>query len=270
MEFFQQVILGIVQGIVEWLPISSEGFLLLVSSNFFGNIDIELFIRQALFLHLGTFFAALIYFRKDVSELVKGAFKYSQSDAETKRILRFLLISTIISGVLGLAILSFFDLVNVQKLPLTSTWINIVVGFLLIITGAFQLKSSSAGYRKALHLNDRDSIFLGFMQGISIVPGLSRSGLTVSGLLFKNFDETVALKLSFIMSLPIVLLGNLILNLSDFVFIKGMFFGLIFSFIFGLATIHLLMEFSRRVKFGFFAIFFGLLTLVAGVVAFFL
>ena len=104
------------------------------------------------------------------------------------------------------------------------------------------------------------------MQGIAVIPGLSRSGLTISGLLFRNFDETVALKLSFIMSLPIVLLGNIILNFSDFVFIKEMFFGLMFSFIFGLMTIHLLMEFSRKVKFGFFVIFFGLLTILAGLI----
>ena len=76
MEFFQQLVLGIIQGVTEWLPISSEGFLLLVNSNFFGNVDVNLFIRQALFLHLGTFFAALIYFRKEVLELVRGMMNY--------------------------------------------------------------------------------------------------------------------------------------------------------------------------------------------------
>ena len=192
--------------------------------------------------------------------------RYRESGTETKKILKFLFIATIISGVLGLAILNFFDFVNVKKLPLTSTSINFFIGLLLIVTGALQLKASSAGYRKTLHLNNNDSIFLGFMQGIAVIPGLSRSGLTISGLLFRNFDETVALKLSFIMSLPIVLLGNIILNFSDFVFIKEMFFGLMFSFIFGLMTIHLLMEFSRKVKFGFFIIFFGLLTVLAGLI----
>ena len=243
MEFFQQLILGIIQGVTEWLPISSEGFLLLANSNFFGEVDVNLFVRQALFLHLGTFFSALVYFRKEVLELVRGVVNYRESDAGTKKFLRFLLITTVISGVLGLAILNFFELANIQKIPLTSTSINFLIGFLLIFTGALQLKLSSAGYRKKLHLNNSDGIFLGFMQGIAVIPGLSRSGLTIFGLLFRNFDKTVALKFSFIMSLAIVLLGNIMLRFSDLVFLKEMFFGFVFSFIFGLLTIHLLMNF---------------------------
>tara|TARA_B100000315_G_C14572103_1_gene586115 strand:+ start:1942 stop:2751 length:810 start_codon:yes stop_codon:yes gene_type:complete len=266
MELLQQLVFGLIQGVIEWLPISSEGFLLLASSNFFGNVDLNLFLKQALFLHLGTFFAALVYFRKDVLELTKGVLRYNESGTETKRVLNFLFVATIISGVLGLAILNFFKFINIQEIPLTSTSINLFIGSLLIITGFLQLKASSAGYKKTLHLNNKDGIFLGFMQGLAVLPGLSRSGLTISGLLFRNFDETVALKLSFIMSLPIVLLGNLVLNFSDFVFLKEMFFGFLFSFIFGLLTIHLLMEFSRKVKFGFFVIFFGILTIFAGLI----
>ena len=83
-------------------------FVFFVSLYFFGDVDVNLFISLALFLHLGTFFAALIYFRKEVLELFKGAVNYRESDAGTKKFLRFLLITTVISGVLGLAILNFF------------------------------------------------------------------------------------------------------------------------------------------------------------------
>tara|TARA_Y100000294_G_C8514743_1_gene320334 strand:- start:358 stop:1167 length:810 start_codon:yes stop_codon:yes gene_type:complete len=267
MEFFQQIILGIIQGITEWLPISSEGMLLLITSNFFGDINLDLFLRQALFLHLGTFFAALIYFRRDVMDLIKGVANYKSSDPETKRTLKFLFIATIISGIFGLAILNFIDLIKIEEIPLASASVNYLIGFLLLITGALQLKASSAGFRREYHLNNTDSIFLGFMQGLAVFPGLSRSGLTISSFLFRNIDETVALRLSFIMSLPIVLLANIMLNFRDFVFIKSMFFGFILSFIFGFLTIHLLMEFSRKVKFGYFAIFFGLLAILAGVIS---
>ena len=130
MEFFQQIILGIIQGITEWIPISSEGFLLLVSSNFFGGVEIELFLRQALFLHLGTFFAALIYFRKEVKELIKGAVNYKSSDPETKRTLKFLFIATIISGIFGLAILNFIDLINIEEIAFASASVNYLIGFL--------------------------------------------------------------------------------------------------------------------------------------------
>ena len=267
MDFFQQIILGIIQGVVEWIPISSEGALLFVNSNFFSPIlDVKLFIRQALFLHLGTFFAALIYFRKRIADLARGSFNYSQSDSETKRTLKFLLIVTIISGVIGLAVLNFIDLVKLQEIPLTSAVINFFIGSLLMITGFLQIKASSAGYRREYHLNNTDSIFVGLMQGFAILPGLSRSGLTISGLLFRNINETTALRLSFIMSLPIVLIGNIVLNFRDIVFIKEMFFGFLTAFIFGLLTIHLLMQFSRKIKFGYFAIFFGLLSIAAGII----
>ncbi|MEX0932492.1 MAG: undecaprenyl-diphosphate phosphatase [Candidatus Pacearchaeota archaeon] len=267
MELFQQIILGILQGVLEWLPISSEGALFLVNSNFFGGTDLNLFIRQALFLHLGTFLSALVYFRKEVRDLAKGLWNYKSADTETKKTLKFLFIATLISGIIGLAILNFFELVAITKIPLTNATINFIVGFLLLITGSLQLKTSSAGYRKILHLDNKDGVILGLMQGFAALPGLSRSGLTISGFLFRNFDETVALKLSFIMSLPIVLIGNVILNLSDIVFVKEMFFGFIFAFFFGLVTIQLLMNFSRKVKFGFFAICFGILTILAGLVS---
>ena len=240
MDLTQQIILGIIQGVTEWIPISSEGLLLFVNSNFFEPIELNLFLRQALLLHLGTFFAALIYFR-------------------------FLFIATLISGVLGLAILNFIEIIQINEMPFTSATVNIVVGFFLLVTGIFQLRASNAGFRRAYHLKDSDSIFLGILQGFAVIPGLSRSGLTVSGLLFRKVNDTTALKLSFIMSLPIVLLGNVFLNFNSFIFIKEMFFALIVSFAFGLMTIHLLMEFSRKVKFGHFVIAFGLLVLAAGV-----
>ena len=75
----QQIILGILQGITEWLPISSSGILALVMSNFFGITDIGDLISKLLLLHLGTFFAALIYFRKDVAKLIKTLFNYKKA-----------------------------------------------------------------------------------------------------------------------------------------------------------------------------------------------
>lgn len=269
MELFQQLILGIIQGIFEWLPVSSEGFLLLVKSNFFNEININLFLRQALFLHLGTFFAALIYFRKEVKQLIKGTINYKHTDPETKRTVRFLFITTIITSIVGLAILNFMKLVKIQELPLTSVSVNLFIGVLLIVTGILQIKSSSAGYRREYQLKDKDSIFLGVAQGIATLPGLSRSGLTISSLLFRNFNETTALRLSFIMSLPIVFLANLVLNFKDVVFMKSMFFAFLIAFIFGLLTIHLLMKLSEKIKFGSFVIFFGVLAILAGIVGLF-
>ena len=228
-----------------------------------------MFLKQALLLHLGTFFAALIYFRKEVSGLLKGLFNYASADPETKKVLKFLIISTFISGVLGLAILNFLELANIEKIPLSSAAVNLSVGFLLIITGAMQLKASSAGYKKEYHLNSKDAIILGIVQGFSALPGLSRSGLTISTFLFRNFNETTALRLSFIMSLPIVLAGNILLNFRSFVFVKELILGVLVAFIVGLLSIHLFMRISEKVRFGFFAISFGTLVILAGILGIF-
>lgn len=262
MEIFIQVILGIIQGIVEWLPFSSEGVLLLANTYFFEEINMEVFIRQALFLHLGTLFAAIIYFRRDLKELFHGLKHYKHTDIGTKRTLKFLLIATIISGFVGLAFLQLLNFIDTKPI-FTSKIITFGVGALLMITGFLQLKARSAGTRTIFHLNNLDSIFLGFMQGLAALPGLSRSGLTISSLLFRNINDTTALRLSFIMSIPIVLIGNIILNFKDFQFMSEMFIGLLFAFIFGLATIHLLMKLAQKIRFGWFVIIIATMTLAA-------
>jgi undecaprenyl pyrophosphate phosphatase UppP len=87
--------------------------------------------------------------------------------------------------------------------------------------------------------------------------------------LFRNFNETTALRLSFIMSLPIVLAGNILLNFRDFAFVKGMFLGVLAAFAVGILAIHALMKFSEKVKFGAFALVFGILVIIAGILNFF-
>src|SRR3989344_584354 len=203
----QQFILGLVQGIFEWLPISSEGALLFIQSNFFNNLNLDSLLKIALFLHLGTFFAALIYFRKDVKELLSSLKSYKHSTIETKKLLNFLIISTIVSGIIGFVIYKF--VLNAAKnFTLSSKIITITIGIFLLITGYLLLTSSKkrmyANNRTIYHLTIVDSLLLGFVQGIAVLPGLSRSGLTVSSLLLRNVDDKTSLRLSFLMSLPIV------------------------------------------------------------------
>jgi undecaprenyl-diphosphatase len=256
---FQYIILGIIQGITEWLPISSSGVLVLVMSNFLGITDVSFLLHAALFLHLGTFFAALVYFRKDAFNLIKTLFSYNKAGREEKSIFNFILISTIITGAIGLLILYLLDNANLE---LTGKTISFAVGFLLLITGIFQIKTKTRGLKKAVNLKRNDSIILGFMQGLSSLPGLSRSGITISTLLLKKFDDTSALRLSFLMSLPVVLLGNILLNLNDFSLTSAAFYGLFVAFIFGLLTIHGMMKLSRKINFGWFVLIFALLMML--------
>lgn len=247
----EQVILGIIQGIAEWLPVSSEGLIVLVKNNFFESGGIENIIRQALFLHLGTFLAALLYFRKEVLSLTKD-----------KELLKFLIIATLISGIFGYGLIKvFLNLEN--ELSLSTKAITLIIGLFLLLTALFQLKAKMGEYKERKDLNTKDGILLGLVQAIAVLPGLSRSGLTVSTLLLRKFKSREALTLSFLMSLPIVLGGNIILNFNQFSFNSGNLLGLFFSFIFGLLTIGLLLKIAGRINFGYFVLIFGLLVIIS-------
>ena len=259
----EPIILGIIQGIVEWLPISSEGFLILAKINIFDHTeDIGTLLKELLFLHFGTFLAALIYFRKDVLRLIKALFRYKSQDIETKNILVFLIITTLISGIIGIIFL--YTLTNLEdQLVLTGKGITLFIGALLLITAYLQLKPKNKGYRDAKDIKNTDSILLGIMQGLAVLPGMSRSGLTVSTLLLRKFDEIYALKLSFLMSLPIVLGGNIILNYNNFNLTLYNLLGLLFAFVFGILTIDLLLKLARKINFGYFVLIFGVLTIIS-------
>ncbi|KPJ55108.1 hypothetical protein AMJ47_01115 [Parcubacteria bacterium DG_72] len=255
----ESIILGTVQGIAEWLPISSEGILVLLQVNLFkSGLNFTSLINYALFLHLGTFFAALIYFRKEIGELLKSLLNYKNT--ERKKVLNFYIISTIITGIVGffiLKLLKYFEMLNAK-------WIMLIIGLALLITAFLQFKNKAKKYYKQENdLKTADSVILGVLQGFSIIPGLSRSGLTISGLLLRKFSDTTALKLSFIMSLPVVLLGNIVLNLDKFILSLENLIGLGFSFLFGILTIHVLLKFSQKVNFAWFVLIFGLIVLAS-------
>ncbi len=262
----EQIILGIIQGIVEWLPVSSEGILVLVRANFFNRGQgWEEIIREVLFLHLGTFFAALIYFRKDVWQLVGVSFGSVISKDSSKKLtglFKFLLISAIITGLLGYGLLEVF--VNLEEqVEFSGKIITLSIGLLLLITAFLQIRAKKEGYKKVGNLKIGDSFLLGIIQGLAVLPGLSRSGLTVSTLLLRKFNSQASLKLSFLMSLPVVLGGNIILNFKHFVFSADLFLGLISSFVFGLLTISLLLKLARKINFGYFVLVFGILVIMS-------
>lgn len=257
----EAIILGTIQGIVEWLPVSSEGMLVLAKVNIFGGGELEEILRMALFLHLGTFFAALIYFRKDVTRLLKSITEYKDTDTETKKILWFLVIATVISGAIGLVFLELLE--DVEITSGITNFINVAIALLLVITGILQLKSQKDGLRSAQNIKNSDSVLLGFVQGFAALPGLSRSGLTVSTLLLRKFQDTESLRLSFLLSLPLVFLGNIALNLNEAALTAYNLIALLFAFVFGYLTIHLLLKLARKINFGYFVLIFAALLIVS-------
>jgi len=262
----ESIVSGIIQGITEWLPISSDGMITLARVKFFKDVfDINPLLRQILFLHLGTFLAALIYLRKDVFYLIKNFLNYRKTDRGVKRQIDFYILSTVISGIIGLMIYKFIEEAG-DFWNFTGKAITIITGLSLLVTAVFQIKSKQNGFKKAENLEKKDGFLLGLAQGLSVLPGLSRSGLTVSILLLRKFNDNVALKISFLMSLPVIFDGNILMNMNSFVINFQSLVGVFFAFIFGLATIHFLLKFADKVKFGWFVFVFGIITIASALI----
>jgi len=267
------LILGIIQGVTEWLPMSSSAMITLVLTNFFNITNVDIILRSALFLHLGTFFAALIYFKKEVSRIFFTITNYKNSPPEYQNLLKFLIIATIASSIIGIIIIKFLPIIFStlfsfkSHLALTGKTITLLVGILLLFTGTLQIKiRRRGGLRNERQIKNSDGILLGLVQGLAALPGISRSGITISTLLLRKFNDTTALQLSFLMSLPIILLGNIFLNITHFTFSLNALYGVLTAFIVGLATIHGLMKLSKKVNFGWFVLGFGLLMIVSVIV----
>lgn len=260
MEFIEAVVLGVVQGVFEWLPVSSEGINSLIMVNFFGR-GLEEAVVYSIWLHTGTLFAAVAYFRKDVRKLtgnIKTYIKNPKKDTKENNLTTFLIISTIMTGIIGLPLLLFgIDNANISGAAATA-----LIGILLIFTGLLQKYSKRAFEKK--DVTPIDSALAGGFQAFSLFPGISRSGITVSVLLLRKYDTRSALKLSFLMSIPAVLvaevglalLGKITLDLYSLISVA-------ISFIFGLFTIDFLLKIGGKINFGNFCIFLGVLSITA-------
>jgi undecaprenyl-diphosphatase len=259
----EQVVVGIIQGIAEWLPVSSEGAVLLVKSHWFNTEEgLQALIEDALFLHLGTVLAAIVYFRKEITTYIHALRSWKDAATEDKNVVIFLVTATIISGIVGIGLLQL--IVSFEELLTSSTKIIIIgIGVLLLITGTLQFVHPYYSHRSNITLDITDSIVIGVVQGFAVLPGLSRSGLTVAALLIRNYDKENALRLSFLMSIPIVLLGNIVLVARDATFSSDALVGLIVAFGVGLVTIRLFIKVARKVNFGYFVIGFGILTILS-------
>lgn len=239
----EYLFLGIIQGIFEWLPISSEGVLSLIS-NFLISANP---VNTALFLHLGTLLAVLIYFRKDWLNI------FLLKDIKT---LKFLIITTIVSLIVA------YPLYNLIQGAIVGNSILFLVGFGLLGT-AFMSKKK----KKIKIKENRLAIVSGILQGLSVIPGLSRSGSTIFGLSLGKENPSEILKLSYMMSVPVVLASSFYLYLNDPQILNNSWPALISAFVVGLLTLHILIKFSSKINFFKFAIFFSILCFLGGFIS---
>ena len=202
------ILLGMIQGLTEFFPVSSSGHL--VIAKYFLKLNLPGAAFEA-FLHFGTVMAVIVLFRKDIKELVISFFDsiYKLSNGEnisnifknnsSSKFAWFLVISTIPAAIIGYTFSSYFEILFSKP---------IIASFMLIITGAllwFGNKKYAEGNKNISEITCKDAIIIGVAQAVAIIPGISRSGLTVIAGLSRNLDREFAAKYSFILSVPIIL-----------------------------------------------------------------
>ena len=207
MNLLEALLLGIVQGLTEFLPISSSGHLV-IFQNVFGMKEPDLFLDVA--LHCGTLCAILIVLRKEVYVLIRGVVLFafyslkgaqSKIDEDSRAMAR--LSGLIVVGLIPTALLGFFlrDLFTLFFGSLTA------VGGLLVVTGILLwfTRTTTQGTKSTDSISLSDALIIGLVQGFAIAPGISRSGATIAFGLFRNLREETAVRFSFLLSIPAIL-----------------------------------------------------------------
>jgi undecaprenyl-diphosphatase len=193
------ILAGVVQGIVEWLPVSSQGNLALFLTAV--GTDPAIALQLALFLQVGTTLSATTYYRQDIWDAGQTVSDWRPGTAYEKRnaLVSYILVASVMTGLVGIPLYIFaVDLAG----ELSGSVFVALIGVLLILTGLVQLKSESMSMGKKQQPTLVDSVLVGAVQGVAILPGISRSGVTSSALLFRSYEPPEAFRLSFLLSIP--------------------------------------------------------------------
>lgn len=253
------IILGFIQAITEFLPVSSSGHLRV--AEYFLDFKTQNMLSFEIALHFGTFLATCLIFREDIIKAIKGFFlglkdfKYSSENDEGFRISLMVIIASIPIAIAGLFLEKYLN-----DLPLYRIGLN------LIITGSILLLTRNTDkiiVKKDIWTTTYYNVFIiGIAQAIAIFPGISRSGMTISVALFLGLKRDFAGRFSFLISLPAIF-GALLLSLKDLkdFNITYAIVGLITSFVFGIIALKFLLLFLKRGKF----FHFGFYCMIVGI-----
>ena len=251
MTILDSIILGILQGLTEFLPVSSSGHLVFVEK-LLGHKDVPLF--YDILLHVASLLAVFIFFRNKLLDLTKECltFKYNKSH----KYVMMILVSTIVTTAMLVVTKPMLESIKSQPVYLTVAFAFTAI--LLLIAQSFFKKADPDK-----EISWFDAIFIGFFQGIAVLPGVSRSGSTITGALFRKIPADEAVEYSFMLAIPAIL-GALLLEL-----VKGGFalvdpipslVGFLFAFASSLAALKLLVFMMKKTVLYPFAIYLFILS----------
>lgn len=272
MDILQTIIMGIVQGLSEFLPISSSAHLVFTSNfyKYFKGIEIVQSSNQEVFLdimlHLGTLIAVLIFFRKEILAIITAFINGIKNKDFSNKDFKcgvYIILGTIITVAIAFPISDF-----AEKLVYTP----IIVSGLLIFTGLLLLFSEflSKKFENKKNIDLKKSIFIAIAQGIAVLPGFSRSGLTISVGLLQGMERENAAKYSFLLSIPIILGASMVypflkIDLAEVVTYNwiAIILGTIVSGVVGFLCIKYFLKFVAKFSlsiFGYYCLIVGIAT----------
>lgn len=261
MTILHAIILGVVQGLTEFLPISSSGHLNVFPWIFKWEMLSE---GMDVALHIGTLLALVIFFFKDWIKLLKAGYKKAvkKEDSNDGKIFWYLVAATIPAGILSLILDKISDAIIGDDLNFQMALIAlalIIMGILLYV--ADKKSKSTTNYE---NISLKQSILIGVSQAIAAAfPGVSRSGITMTTARFLKVDRESAAKFSFMLAMPITL-AAVVFDLTSFTFDLALILGILASFITGVIVIKFLMDYLKKGSFKVFAIYriiFGIIIL---------
>ena len=243
-------ILSIIQGITEFLPVSSSSHLILVSEYFdFKNQSLSVDVS----LHVGSFLAVVFYFYKDIINFYRNKILFFK-----------ILISSIPIMIIGFLLVETNYIEKIRNIE-TIAWTTITFGILLYVSDQFKLEKNIKN-----NFSFKAAILIGILQIFSLVPGVSRSGIAITAARILRFERIDAAKISFLLSIPILGavsfygIKNIIFS-EDFYFTKINLIAVLLSFSFSLITINFFLKFISKFNlnlFVYYRIILGILLLV--------
>lgn len=256
MTYLESIILGIIQGLTEFLPVSSSGHIELGKAVL--GIDLEDNILYTIVLHVATALSTVVVFRKDILEIFKDLFAFKWN--EGTKLSLYIVISMIPAAIIGLLFEEQIDNYFYGKITF--------VGLMLLITAALLLFADKAKNSRK-DISPKIAFWVGIAQAIAILPGISRSGATISTTVLLNVSKEKAARFSFLMVLPLIF-GKILNDLRDPETLQSievmqgqMAVGFIAAFISGLLACTLMINLVKKSKLRYFSIY----CLIVGIIA---
>lgn len=277
MDIIQAIIMGLVQGLTEFLPVSSSAHLVIVPE----LMGVKSSLAFDTLLHLGTLVAVVGYFWKDILAMIKafisslmdifrGNFKENIKEDPFKRLTWLVVVGTIPAGLMGVLFKSQFE----------SLFSSVAaVGFFLLLTGVIlwgaewiAKRNSEKEGKEIKEVSFTNSLVIGIFQGFAIAPGISRSGSTIAAALFSGMERKLAARYSFLLSIPAIL-GAALVQAKDIVSFEAnlsvLIAGFLSAVIFGYLAVRFMMDYIQKhslILFAYYCWIVGALTLIISLV----